>query len=141
MYGFRGLRTALVCQLRVTDFAKLFLCSIIYNLMGSPLHRYPGPLPAKRSRLWLLASELSGRHALYVHSLHQRYGPVVCVGPDELSFAKADDVHDIYVGINIAAAAAAAAPKSANVAVDCTQLQQQEKPLQSSDADAGAPEK
>ncbi len=45
-----------------------------------------------------------------MHALHQRYGPVVRVGPNELSFASAAAARDIYVGVNTAAATAATGP-------------------------------
>ncbi len=73
-------------------------------MVRSPLRPIPGPLPAKLSKLWLLAIELSGRRTLYIHSLHQRYGPVVRVGPNELSFATGAAARDIYVGVNSSAA-------------------------------------
>ncbi len=77
------------------------LRSAFNNLVRSPLRHVPGPLPAKLSDLWVLAIEFIGWRALYVHSLHQRYGPVVRVGPNELSFASAAAVRDIYVGVSV----------------------------------------
>ncbi len=79
------------------------IISAVNNLVRTPLRRVPGPLIAKLSKFWILAIELSGRRALYVHALHQRYGPVVRVGPNELSFATAAAARDIYVGISPAA--------------------------------------
>jgi hypothetical protein len=43
---------------------------------------------------------MAGHRASYVHSLHQRYGPVVRIGPNELSFATAEAAHDIYIGVS-----------------------------------------
>jgi hypothetical protein len=91
---------------------KQLLWTTINNVALSPLRHIPGPLPAKLTKFWLLAIELSGRRALYVHALHQRYGPVVRVGPNELSFASAAAVRDIYIGVNVTAASATA-PSSA----------------------------
>jgi hypothetical protein len=66
------------------------------------------------TKFWLLAIELSGRRALYVHALHQRYGPVVRVGPNELSFASGAAVRDIYVGVNTNLASAASRSSAAS---------------------------
>ncbi len=101
------------------------------NLVRSPLRHVPGPLPAKLSKAWLLAIELSGRSFLYIHALHQRFGPVVRVGPNELSFATAAAARDIYVGVEVqtsaapAAAAAAAAATSTGDTEDVKKRQPQ----------------
>ncbi|CDO71115.1 hypothetical protein BN946_scf184844.g119 [Trametes cinnabarina] len=51
-----------------------------------PLARYPGPLGCKLSKFWMAFLSLSGRQHLYLQSLHERYGDVVRIGPNELSF-------------------------------------------------------
>jgi hypothetical protein len=71
----------------------------------SPLRHIPGPWPAKLSSAWLIAIECTGRRAFYIRSLHQRYGPVVRIGPAALSFASAAAARDIYVGVDVVAAA------------------------------------
>jgi hypothetical protein len=74
----------------------------------SPLRHFPGPLLAKLSDAWLIAVTFSGRRAYIIHALHQRYGPVVRIAPNELSFASAAAAHDIYVGVDDDAAEAEA---------------------------------
>ncbi|KAH8980271.1 high nitrogen upregulated cytochrome P450 monooxygenase 2 [Lactarius akahatsu] len=64
----------------------LVLFTLAYKL--SPLHplaKYPGPIIAKSSKWW--AAYVSGQGDLHRHyqSLHDRYGDVVRVGPNELS--------------------------------------------------------
>ncbi len=76
--------------------------------MRSPLRHFPGPLLAKLSDAWLIAVTFSGRRAYIIHALHQRYGPVVRIAPNELSFASAAAAHDIYVGVDDDAAEAEA---------------------------------
>ncbi len=77
--------------------------------MRSPLRQFPGPLLAKLSNAWLYAITFSGQRAFIIHSLHQRYGPVIRVAPNELSFASAAAAHDIYIGVEDDVAAAASA--------------------------------
>jgi hypothetical protein len=69
------------------------------QLLRSPLRHIPGPLPAKLTAQWLFWIGVAGRRSSYLHRLHQRYGPVVRVGPNEVSFASAAAAQDIYVGV------------------------------------------
>ena len=40
--------------------------------------------------------EFSGNRRKYIHALHLKYGPVVRVAPDEVSFATREAVKEIY---------------------------------------------
>ncbi|KAI0761271.1 high nitrogen upregulated cytochrome P450 monooxygenase 2 [Trametes elegans] len=51
-----------------------------------PLAKYPGPLVCRLSKFWLASIAYSGRQHLYIKSLHEQYGDVVRIGPNELSF-------------------------------------------------------
>ncbi len=68
----------------------------------SPLRHIPGPLIGTLTPAWLFVIDTAGHRARYVHWLHQHYGPVVRIGPAELSFATAAAAHDIYVGGGVA---------------------------------------
>lgn len=79
------------------QFVAYRLSIVLYNLFIHPLRRFPGPwyyavswLPkfyrqVYRADYW--------RHAKV---LHEKYGPVVRVGPNELSFSSAQALDDIY---------------------------------------------
>ncbi len=56
---------------------------------------------AKLSTKWLICINFAGVRATYLRKLHARYGPVVRIAPNELSFASAAAAHDIYVGAAI----------------------------------------
>ncbi|OTB01706.1 hypothetical protein M426DRAFT_63551 [Hypoxylon sp. CI-4A] len=60
---------------------------IIYVRYASPLREYPGPFLASFSRLWKVISTASEHTHLDHIALHRKYGPVVRVAPNELSFA------------------------------------------------------
>ncbi len=75
--------------------------SVTTNIVLSPLRDIPGPLPAKLTPRWLGAITFAGHRASYIHALHQRYGDVVRVAPDEVSFASAAAARDIYVGVDV----------------------------------------
>jgi cytochrome P450 len=79
----------------------VLLC--IYRLFFHPLAKYPGPLAYKLSGWPLLWQAYTGdRH---IHHLldHERYGPIVRISPNILSFNTASALHTIY------------APRNANV--------------------------
>ncbi|KAE8333944.1 cytochrome P450 [Aspergillus sergii] len=86
---------------RVAVAASLvFICYIIhttvYNLLFSPLTSFPGPKLWAVSNIPRQISVLGGRSHLRMLALHHRYGPVVRVGPNELSFNGPQGFRDIY---------------------------------------------
>ncbi|USW48751.1 Putative cytochrome P450 [Septoria linicola] len=58
-----------------------------YYKYASPLRHYPGPLLASGSRAWKVWSTWSGHTENDHIAVHKRYGPVVRIAPNELSFA------------------------------------------------------
>jgi cytochrome P450 len=68
----------------------------VYNIYLHPLRRFPG------SKLWALSpvpvalAQLRGTLHDFTHSAHQRYGTVVRISPNELSFISAAAWGDIY---------------------------------------------
>lgn len=80
-------------------FFALLACltiQLLYNVFFHPLRNYPGPPLAKLSVLWKLLGNLQGRKAHRIHEAHLRYGPVVRVAPNELSFSEPTAVKEIY---------------------------------------------
>ncbi|KAI8944969.1 cytochrome P450 [Xylaria longipes] len=72
-------------------------CSyIIYQCVFSPLAVFPGPLPAKLSKGWRAYVTYRGRLHRDLVALHQRYGPVVRIGPSELSIGDPEAFLQIY---------------------------------------------
>ncbi|KAK8090591.1 Cytochrome P450 monooxygenase alt3 [Apiospora phragmitis] len=69
----------------------------LYNIFLHPLRSYPGPKLWAASRLpWVLAS-LRGELAWSLLALHEQYGPVVRIAPDELSYTGTGDAwREIY---------------------------------------------
>ncbi|KAK8099747.1 uncharacterized protein PG998_012988 [Apiospora kogelbergensis] len=62
----------------------------LYNVLFHPLRKYPGPKLWAASRLPYLRNWLSGRGPQEVLALHRRYGDVIRVAPDELSYLRPD---------------------------------------------------
>ncbi|KEF58607.1 uncharacterized protein A1O9_06533 [Exophiala aquamarina CBS 119918] len=80
--------------LLLTVFCQLAL--VFYNVFMHPLRKIPGPPLARCTRLWARIGNFYGRKSERVHDAHLKYGPVVRVGPNELSFADPAAVRDIY---------------------------------------------
>jgi cytochrome P450 len=67
----------------------------VYNLFYHPLHKFPGP------RLWAISNIpytrvfLSGKGHYKMRQLHQKYGPIVRIGPNDLSVNHPDGMKDL----------------------------------------------
>lgn len=70
--------------------------SIIFNLYLHPLCTYPGPFLATVSRIPYATAYVQGRLHIYVRDLHNQYGDVVRIAPDELSYTEEHAWKDIY---------------------------------------------
>lgn len=89
---------------RALDFIVLVLAILaiyclgtaLYNIFLHPLRSIPGPPLAKISKAWSRYGNLKGRKSHRIHAAHQKYGPVVRVAPNELSFSSPEAVRDIY---------------------------------------------
>ncbi|KAL0938283.1 benzoate 4-monooxygenase cytochrome p450 [Colletotrichum truncatum] len=69
---------------------------ITFNLFFHPLANFPGPLVGRASLLWRIRQSMTGHFHLAIQEQHRRYGPVVRVSPNELSFASVMSWKDIY---------------------------------------------
>ncbi|KAF9565398.1 cytochrome P450 [Agrocybe pediades] len=78
-------------------FWTALLTSIVtYRLSPwHPLARYPGPILCRLSQFHLAFISLKGKQHIYFKKLHEQYGDVVRVGPNELSFCDANAVGPI----------------------------------------------
>src|SRR6266487_4971875 len=69
----------------------LIICALwaffsIYRRAVSPLNKIPGPWYSLYTDTWLMLQEFSSKRRTYIHALHQKYGPVLRLGPNEVSF-------------------------------------------------------
>ncbi|KAG5715374.1 Cytochrome P450 67, partial [Termitomyces sp. T112] len=78
--------SAWVCYL-----ASLVACTVLYRVSPvHPLAKYPGPLPCKITKLYFAIVAFGGKQHKWYNELHRRYGDVVRIGPNELSFCSPD---------------------------------------------------
>ncbi|KAI8214239.1 Cytochrome P450 monooxygenase 1 [Colletotrichum sp. SAR11_57] len=67
-----------------------------YNVFFHPLRDYPGPLLQRASSLPWAFQNAIGKQAFLTQKLHDRYGPVVRISPNHLSFTQPDAWKEIY---------------------------------------------
>ncbi|KAK3070993.1 hypothetical protein LTR53_009476 [Teratosphaeriaceae sp. CCFEE 6253] len=72
------------------------LSRIVHKRFISPLRHIPGPFLASITDKWLLWYDLAGLRTLTIDALHRQYGAVLRVAPNEVSFADASVVNQIY---------------------------------------------
>lgn len=77
--------------------AFIFLTQVLYNIFLHPLRSYPGPWYAKGSRLWNSYKAVRGTLPYDIRQLHDRYGDVVRIAPNELSYITKEAWQQIYV--------------------------------------------
>ncbi|CAZ85474.1 unnamed protein product [Tuber melanosporum] len=107
LHRFEG--AALLVQQVVKDVPAWKLCAYvtllfplyaitmgIYNLFFHPLRNFPGPKKAALSNIWYSYIWLSGRYPHIIHALHEKYGSVVRVAPNQLSYNTSSSWKDIY---------------------------------------------
>jgi hypothetical protein len=88
----------------------IFAIYLLLTRYSRGLNKFNGPFLASFSNLWRLWYALgSSQKQLYVE-IHRKYGDIVRLGPNELSFADPQAIHDIY------------GPNGASQKVCCTPL-------------------
>ncbi|KAK3332036.1 cytochrome P450 [Cercophora scortea] len=72
---------------------------LVYPTLLSPLAQIPNAhWSSPISRLWILGIRYTRRENRTLHALHRRLGPVIRVGPNELSIDGIDSVRTVYQG-------------------------------------------
>ncbi|KAK4147374.1 Pisatin demethylase [Dichotomopilus funicola] len=79
--------TALILAPAVAVFLWFFVA-----YQTSPLKRYPGPFLAGWTNLWRVWQVISGEYAPRMKKLHEKYGPIVRIGPNLLDL----DIPELY---------------------------------------------
>ncbi|TLD14701.1 hypothetical protein PspLS_11106 [Pyricularia sp. CBS 133598] len=71
-------------------FAYIFVARPIYNIYFHPLSKYPGPKLWAATRIPHACAIITGRSHHKFLELHHRYGDIVRVAPNEVSFTRPD---------------------------------------------------
>ncbi|OAL33539.1 hypothetical protein AYO20_07225 [Fonsecaea nubica] len=72
----------------------------IYRLFLHPLRKFPGPWAAKLTKLEGVYYALPGKFHDHMQEIHDKYGDVVRIGPNELSFRSASAVKHLVGKVN-----------------------------------------
>jgi hypothetical protein len=79
-------------------YVLIVLCAL--NLLrmrySRGLNKFSGPLFASFTDFWKLRYALAGLQKPIYVDVHEKYGDVVRIGPNELSFADPQAIRDIY---------------------------------------------
>lgn len=68
----------------------------VYNAYLHPLRKVPGPFLASITELWRTTKYASGQWHQDILDLHRKYGPVVRVSPNEVSFVDQTALEQVY---------------------------------------------
>jgi hypothetical protein len=74
----------------------LIIALISVKVLRSRLAKLPGPFYTIFTAAWLKYKEFTSSRRLYIHDLHRKYGTVVRLGPNEVSFASPEAIKEIY---------------------------------------------
>ncbi|KAL8380753.1 hypothetical protein RB595_005166 [Gaeumannomyces hyphopodioides] len=91
-----GLHAGGIIMLAVALFPLYVVGKIVYNLFLHPLRSFPGPLLHRATVVPYCAKLAGGTLPYDVAAMHEKYGPVVRISPDFLSFIDAEAWRDIY---------------------------------------------
>lgn len=90
-----GIALSLGAFLSIAAVYALYTC--VYNLYFHPLSHIPGPFWARATPLPYILGIRQGSMVPWLHEIHQKYGEVVRVKPDECSFISGETAwQDIY---------------------------------------------
>ncbi|KAI4954248.1 hypothetical protein J4E91_001958 [Alternaria rosae] len=89
------LRSVLLIYLP-TSFVAYYLIWTIYTRTLHPLAKIPGPFWASVSRTWLMWHHHKGDIEIVERVLHQKYGPIIRIAPDEVVTTDTTAIPHIY---------------------------------------------
>ncbi|KAL2188162.1 cytochrome P450 [Thermothelomyces heterothallicus CBS 203.75] len=91
---------AIALSMTATLVAIVFVSTILWHILQRryfhPLRSAPGPWLNSISELPAALALVAGNQHVYYQYLHERYGPVVRVSPNELSFISVEAREEIY---------------------------------------------
>lgn len=95
-----GFGAQLLKQIGIPGFVIVFigivLLKYVYRITFHPLASYPGPKIAALTRLWYSYHLVNGTLVEEVRRLHDSYGTVIRIAPDELAVTSSSGWKDIY---------------------------------------------
>lgn len=75
----------------------LFVGFVVYRAFLHPLRKIPGPFIAKLTSLWLWYHAYYGTESTAIQEAHEKYGPIIRIGPNEVNIDDGAAIQPIYV--------------------------------------------
>ena len=72
-----------------------YFCFVVFTRYWR-LRKIPGPLIASLTDIWRAKKQRSGPTGPWLQALHQRYGPLVRIGPNTISINDAGSMRTIF---------------------------------------------
>ncbi|KAJ3988632.1 cytochrome P450 [Lentinula detonsa] len=83
-------------------YTTLIFCTTAYRLScWHPLAAYPGPLACKLSKLYMAYISQKEKQHLYLYNLHQKYGDIVRIGPNEVIIRSTDAITPLLGSVGL----------------------------------------
>ncbi|KAJ3774933.1 cytochrome P450 [Lentinula raphanica] len=83
-------------------YSTLLVCPILYRLSRwHPLAAYPGPIACKLTKFHMAFISQRGKQHLYLYSLHQKYGDIVRIGPNEVIIRSSDAIGPLLGSVGL----------------------------------------
>ena len=94
---YEGRHAFIVASVLAIATVLYYVATKVYSIFLGPLAKFPGPKINAFTKIPRLLANMKGEELSHIRKLHQTYGPVVRVSPDELSFINgADAWRDIH---------------------------------------------
>ncbi|KAH8820178.1 cytochrome P450 [Xylogone sp. PMI_703] len=77
-------------------FPIAFLVLWIYRIFFNPIRKIPGPFWARKTHLWKAYHMYKRDLHQVILKAHEKYGPVVRIGPNDVNFQSRDAIDPIY---------------------------------------------
>ncbi|KAE8349885.1 cytochrome P450 [Aspergillus coremiiformis] len=74
----------------------VYVLLVVYRSQTTQLSYIPGPWYTKVTDLPLRYKVVTGQRPRYVHALHEKYGPVVRIGPDEVDVSDISGAREVH---------------------------------------------
>ncbi|KAK3996608.1 putative cytochrome P450 pisatin demethylase-like protein, partial [Cladorrhinum sp. PSN332] len=85
-----------ILSLLLVGLAGYYISWVIYARWFHPYSKYPGPFLASISRLWIAKEVAQTRGDQAVKELHDKYGPIVRIAPDEVDILDPSAIKTLY---------------------------------------------
>ncbi|OQO06915.1 hypothetical protein B0A48_07481 [Cryoendolithus antarcticus] len=89
-----------VAVLALSSYAVYSLTKLFYRIFLHPIARFPGPRLAAATYLYEAYYDVwrDGQFLFHLDALHDQYGPVIRVSPDEIHVRDSEWFHTLYTG-------------------------------------------